>query len=67
VQSTKSDLLVSNHGTIFLLRALTPAGEEWVAEHFPADAMTFGDSMVVEHRYIGDIVDSAVNDGLTVE
>jgi hypothetical protein len=39
----------------------SPAGEEWVSEHIPEDAMRWGaDSVVVEHRFIGDIVRGAV-------
>ena len=61
------DLIVHNEGSIFLLTAVTPAGEEWIAEHIPSDAMTFGKAIVVEHRYIANIVDGAIADGLTVE
>ena len=60
------DLLIRDHGSIFLLTAVTPAGKEWVAEHIPADAQTFGKAIVVEHRYIADIVNGARADGLNV-
>lgn len=62
-----ADFTVQNEGSIFLLRPLTEAARDWVAEHIPADAQTFGDAIVIEHRYIGDIVDGAQRDGLTVE
>ena len=59
-------LIVRNEGSIFLLVAVTTAGEEWIAEHIPEDAMTYGKAIVVEHRYIADIVDGAIADGLAV-
>lgn len=62
-----TDLFVQNEGSIFLLRPLTDAGREWIAEHIPEDAQMFGDAVVVEHRYINNIVTGAQRDGLTVE
>lgn len=62
-----ADLSISNHGSIFLLSGVSPAGEAWIAENIPEDAMTFGGAIVVEHRYIGDIAAGAQNDGLEVE
>lgn len=61
------DLFVQNEGSIFLLHSLSDAGRNWVAEHIPEDAMTFGRAIVVEHRYIADIVVGAQSDGLVVE
>lgn len=66
-----ADLRIDNHGTIFLLYPVTEAGKEWIAEHIPEDAMTWGHGpmagVVVEHRYIGAIAEGAANDGLEVE
>lgn len=68
---THTDLLVDNHGSIFLLRPLSQAGADWVKDHLPDDVMRWGygpmAGVVVEHRYIGAIVDGAQADGLTVE
>jgi hypothetical protein len=62
-----ADLSIQNEGNIYILRALTDAGKQWVAEHIPADAMTWSiDGVVVEHRSIGGIAQRAVNDGLEV-
>jgi hypothetical protein len=61
-----SDLHVANHGSIFLLSPVTEAGENWIIEHIPEDAMTFGNAIVVEHRYIEAIVAGALADGLEV-
>jgi hypothetical protein len=54
-----------NEGSIFVLRALTDAAREWVAENVDPDAMTWGaDGTVIEHRYVRDIVAGAQRDGL---
>jgi hypothetical protein len=36
-------------------------------EHIPADATTFGPSIVIEHLYARDIVRGAASDGMTIE
>jgi len=61
-----ADLKVQNHGTIFLLVPITPAGEAWCDEHLPEDRTYWGKATVVEHRYISDIVEGAIADGLEV-
>lgn len=60
------DLEVTNEGSIFLLRPVTKRGKDWVSLNIPSDAQTFGPSIVVEHRFIADIVASATADGLKV-
>lgn len=59
-----TDLLVENHGSIFLLRPLTDVAHDWVDTHLPDDATWFCGAVVVEHRYIGPIVGGAIGDGL---
>jgi hypothetical protein len=63
---SSADFSVENHFTIFLLRPLTPAAESWIDEHIAEDAQYFGNAIVVEHRYIADIVQGIQNDGLAV-
>lgn len=62
-----ADLSIQNEGSIFLLRAHTDAGNAWIEQHIPDDAQSFGGAIVVEHRYIADIVAGAIDDGLEVE
>lgn len=62
-----ADLSIENEGNIFMLRGLSEAGKAWIAEHIPADAQRLGDAVAVEHRFIADIAQGAVNDGLEVE
>lgn len=62
-----TDFLARNEGSIWLFTPITDAAHAWVAEHIPDDAQTWGESIVVEHRYIGRIVQGAANDGLRVK
>jgi hypothetical protein len=61
------DFQVQNHGSIFLLEPITNAAVAWIDEHLPSDHMLFGACVVVEHRYIADIVEGAVAAGLVVK
>jgi len=60
------DLEVENHGSIFLLRAVSATGREWIDEHIGDDAPRFGGAVAVEHGYIVAIVYGALGDGLGV-
>ncbi len=60
------DVVIQDEGTIFLVRGQSVAGAEWIVEHLPDDAMRFGGAIVVEHRFIDDIVNGMQADGLTV-
>jgi hypothetical protein len=61
------DFTLNNQGTIFLLTPITESASDWISESLPSDAMTFGRATVIEHRFIGDIIDGILGDGLTVE
>ncbi len=61
-----ADLLVQGGGSVFLLRPTNRKGCCWIKQHTPADAMWFAGALVVEHRYIRDIVAGALCDGLRV-
>lgn len=61
-----SDIIVFNHGSII---GLLPASDEargWIAEHISDDAQWFGRQLIVEPRYVDDILDGMVADGLTI-
>ena len=60
------DFLVSNHGTLFLLEPLTDDALAWVDEYLPADHSLWGSAVIVEHRYVADIVAGIQDDGLRV-
>jgi hypothetical protein len=63
------DFLCENHGSIFLLRPLTPSAISWIEEHIGQDNgyQPHFPTVVVEPRYIADIVEGIQNDGLGVE
>ncbi len=61
-----TDLIVHGGGTVYVLRPTTPTGEAWIKEHIQPDALWFGGGVVVEHRFIRDIVLGAISDGLKV-
>jgi hypothetical protein len=62
----KVDLLVHGGGSVYLLHPVSPTGAAWLDQHVTLDTTRFGDTIVVEHRYIRDIVTEAVSDGLRV-
>ena len=64
---TEPDFFCENHGSIFLLRPASPAAHSWISDHLPDDRMTFGNAIVVEHRYIWAILEGIQSDGLAVQ
>ena len=62
-----TDFTLHNEGSIALLTPISEAGTEWVSQHIPEDAMRFAGAVVIEHRYVADIVAGITGDGLTIE
>ena len=60
------DVQLEFHGTINLLRPLTPEARSWIAENIPDEAQWFGEALAVEPRYCPDIVAGMIDDGLAV-
>ena len=60
------DFTLYNHGSIFLLHPHTELARTWIAEHISEDAYLFGNAVVIEHRFIADIVTGIQMDGLEV-
>jgi hypothetical protein len=62
------DLRVSSHGTISLLHPLTELARGWMGVHCPAgnEHQYFCGALVVEPRYVDDLLDNAVEDGLSI-
>jgi len=63
---TGPDFICGNHGSIFLLRPISPAAFLWIHESLPADRQMFGKTAAVEHRYIWTILDGIQDAGLAV-
>jgi len=66
-EQLEPDLYISNEGSIFLVNPISDKGRQWLQENIDPEALMFHDAIVVEHRFIGAIVDGAQNDGLMVE
>ena len=62
----RTDLLLHGEGSIYLLRAASRRGQLWVDDNVSTDRQEWAGAVVIEHRYIADIVHGAVADGLRV-
>ena len=62
------DLSVSSEGSVSLFGPLTDLAREWMAAHCPVgnDHQYFCGALVVEERYVKDLLAHAVEDGLSV-
>lgn len=58
------DVSLFNEGSIVLFQLNTEAAREWVSEHVDPAATWFGNSLVVDHRYVDDLVDGMLDAGL---
>ena len=64
--SPTPDFLCENHGSIFLLRPVSPAAFSWIEEHLPPDRLTFGNAVAIDHRCIWAILVGLQDEGLVV-
>jgi hypothetical protein len=60
------DLEFQNHGSIFVVVPFTEAGKDWLDENVGGDAQVWGRGIVVEPRYVEDILVGAEDAGLRV-
>jgi hypothetical protein len=63
----KADVLVENHGSIFLFQPLTPVAEEWLEENLEGEVTYLQGALVVEPRYAGDLAEGMTADGLALQ
>ena len=62
-----TDLEVNRQGSIVMLVLHSPRGERWVSDNLSVEPWQFsGDCLFVDSRYIDDIIDGALGDGLVV-
>jgi len=52
--------------TIYLLTPYSKSACDWISRHIPDDAMWFGSSIVIEHRYCAALLAQIERDGLVV-
>lgn len=60
------DIRLENHGSIWLMRGKSDAGQQWIDDNVNV-LQWFGGAAVVEWRYAGDIARGASEAGLEVE
>jgi hypothetical protein len=60
------DFALTYHGTISLFHPLTNRADDWLRLHCPPDGehQYLGNALVIEHRFVLDIVQLATDDGL---
>jgi hypothetical protein len=67
MEQTMADLQFHNHGSVVTCEPITEAGQDWLLEHVSADAFKFDGVLIIEPRYLRDIVIGARADGLVCE
>jgi hypothetical protein len=61
------DLRFENHFSLFLIRPLSEAGQQFLDENVGDDStLTFGNAVVCEPRYVESILRGAIDAGLEV-
>lgn len=69
-KAPQSDFLFQNHGSICLLQPLTSSGRTWFDTNLPVnnpETQFWGESIVIEPRYVSDILRGLHRAGLRVE
>jgi len=62
------DIEITYHGSVSIITGITAEGRGWISSNVDTEsAQHWGRGVVVEDRYLGDIVAGAMSDGLTVE
>ena len=65
--SSPTDLIFENHGSLFLIRPVSSAGQSWLDENVgDENTLTFGDAVVCEPRFAPDVYRGAIEAGLAV-
>lgn len=60
------DAIVENHGSVYLIRPSNSDAMVWLESHTSNDAMWWAGALVVDHRYVNDIINGMISDGLVV-
>lgn len=58
---------LENQGSIYLFRPLDMEAEEWCDENLSSDRQSFGKAIVIEPRFVNEIVMGFTNAGGLVE
>lgn len=60
------DAFVENHGTVALVRPVSDLARGWIEDNVGDDAQFFGGALAVEPRYVEELVEGMLADGLDV-
>jgi hypothetical protein len=61
-----ADFWLQDHGSIMLLTPRTLDAAQWLDDNL-GEHQTWGDAVVVEHRYIADLVEGIKDSGFSIE
>lgn len=61
------DFDLYDHGSLCVLIPMTRAAARWLSDNIGEDATTWGGGVVIEPRYVDDILLGIDDDGLTVK
>lgn len=65
-ETNSPDFICENHGSIFLLRPISPAALQWIDSHLCSDRQVFGNAVAIEARFVWPILLGIQDDGLVV-
>lgn len=60
------DFSVNHYGTLCVLHPVTVAAEGWVKDHLPDDTLWWQNGVVIEPRYLDDILAGIEADDLRI-
>jgi hypothetical protein len=60
------DVLITREGSLFLVAGTSREGRRWLDENTDVEAQRWGNAVVVEHRYVEELFNGMVDDGLVV-
>ena len=67
ITQTDRDFTFENHGSICLLRPITEEAEQWVEQCIDPDHQEFAGAVVIEPRYVENVLNGIECDGLIVK
>jgi hypothetical protein len=65
--SRKTDIWILPQGTLALVRPLTQRATEWISQHLQDHSQWFGPALIMEHRYLVNLLPGMIEDGLHVK
>lgn len=60
------DVIVESHGSVVLVRPQSDEAREWIEEHVDPLAQWFGSALVVEPRYLIQLLEGMAEGGLSI-